>query len=141
MKTQHALGKLKITKTENITEATHHNIWLALRKHSFYSIVEPNLWEIGNLKVSSQRYVKDGKLAATEFINKLAAILIEEGIPELGLNGEITLITTDDETSESTVVYRLLVKNNTVLYAKADLKWDDYKEAQILLPIRDKDQQ
>lgn len=83
MNVQNVIGKLKVTKPEQINESTHHNIWLALSKHSFFAIVEPNLWDSGVLKVSRQECVTDGKLAATEFINKLAAILKEDGIPQL----------------------------------------------------------
>jgi hypothetical protein len=129
MNREHVIGKLKVTKPERITESTQHNIWLALNKHCFFSIIEPALWEKGVLKVSSERHVMDGQLAATEFINKLAAVLIEDGIPELGLTGEITLVTTGDETSDNTLIHRILVTNNNVLYSQASLKWENYTVA------------
>lgn len=130
MNVQNVIGKLKVTKPEQINESTHHNIWLALSKHSFFAIVEPNLWDSGVLKVSRQECVTDGKLAATEFINKLAAILKEDGIPQLGLHGEITLVTTDDANTDSTVIHRILVKDNEALYSQASLKWENYTVAE-----------
>jgi hypothetical protein len=129
MKTQQAIGKLTVTNTDKITESTHHNIWLALKKHDFYSVGEPALWETGLLKVSDERYIMNGKEAATEYINKLAAVLTEKGIPELELTGEITLVTTGDENSDDIVVHRILVRDNQALYAQATLNWDAYKVA------------
>lgn len=130
MNLQNIIGKLKVTKPEQINESTHHNIWLALSKHSFFAVVEPSLWDHGILKVNRQAYVTDGKTAATEFINKLAAFLIEDGIPQLGLIGEITLVTTGEEYTDSTVLHRILVKDNQALYSQASLKWENYTVAE-----------
>ena len=130
MNREHVIGKLKVTKLEQITENTQHNIWLALNKHCLFSIIEPALWEKGVLKVSSERVVTDSKLAATEFINKLAAVLIEDGIPELGLHGEITLVTTSEDFTDNTAIHRILVDNNQVLYSQTDFNWENYTVAE-----------
>lgn len=126
MKTQHILGKLKISHPDKNTETAHHNLWKAADKHNFFEISDPDLWPMGVLNLRQQKYVTDGKLAATDFINKLAAVLKEDGIAELGLTGEITLVTSDSDARIGTVLHRVLVIHNEVLYAQASLQWENY---------------
>ena len=131
MQFQHqAIGKMVVTNTDKLTEITHHNIWVALRKYAFASsMVEPQLWDIGILKVSRHGNVKNGEIAVKEFIENLAGFLTEEGIPELGIYGEITLITTDYKKNE-TSIHRILVENSQARYSQASLNWENYKPAE-----------
>lgn len=133
MKMQHALGKLDIAASDKISPAIHHSIYSAIHKNNFIFLTDAHLWETGVLNIDRQRYVNDGDTAVTEFVGKLAAILLEEGIPELELNGEIILTINGEENSDDIAIYRILVENNTVFYAKADLKWENYTEAQTSL--------
>jgi hypothetical protein len=127
MKTQKAFGTLKVTNADKINEIGHHKVWAATAKHSLIILVNYNiLWDLGILEISRQDSVQDGEAAANEFIKKLAAILTEDGIPELGLKGEIILVTSDDDFNEDTVIRRILIENNQALHSQADFNWENY---------------
>lgn len=131
MQFQHqAIGKMTVINGGKLTEITHHNIWVALRKYSFAStMVEPQLWDIGILKVSRHGNVKNGETAVKEFIEDLAGFLTEEGIPELGLYGEITLVTTDYKNNQ-TSIHRILVENGQARYSQSSINWENYQTAE-----------
>jgi hypothetical protein len=128
MKTLHITGKLKASNPDEVNDISHHNVWRAMSfKHSLFVLKDFNvLWKFGELEFSRQRTVEDGETAANEFIEKLAAVLVEEGIPELGLRGEIILVISDNEHIEGTIIHRLLVEDEQVLHSKADFNWENY---------------
>lgn len=120
MKIQHIVGMLIPTVPPVFGEPTTLRIYEALMSAELHGVI--SYWPNGHMELNKTAYIEDNvKSAPLGFIQRLNDMLGSEGVSELKLKGEISLL----ETGENSNVFRILVEDGKVSYQKSALTWEE----------------
>ena len=121
---QHVRGTLVPTNPDVVTAATPLAIYNAIRDNGLIISIDTTetRWGRGIIDINSNTRAFGGHHVALLFISMLNKFLQVKEVSELGLKGNLMIVT---DTSTIPSIFQVRVENGTVTYQQANIGWDE----------------
>lgn len=116
---RHIVGALTQTNSEAVNPHTRFNTYTALMKAGIYGTFSAAGWESGSLVIDHVSTVDEGEDSGLDFIQRLKTALMQEGVRELKLDGQMTVT----QTGVTPHIYHVVVEHGVLRYQLAELSF------------------